>query len=111
MRGCATRYRAAESGRRCAKHAPAKVLGDAGEAVLRLLELLEELVVLVGALLLLLHVLLHAAALRRADDARVLVVGEARLVEGVHAEEVDRGQLERVVADGALGELEDLGLQ
>ena len=99
------------SGRRRAEHAPAKVLGDAGEAVLRLLELLEELVVLVGALLLLLHVLLHAAALRRTDGTRVLVVREARLVEGVHAEEVDRGQLERVVAGGALGELEDLGLQ
>ena len=53
---------------------------------LRLLELLEELVVLAGALLLLLHVLLHAPALRRADGARVLVVTEARLVGGVRSE-------------------------
>jgi hypothetical protein len=44
--------------------------------------LLEELVVMAGALLLLLHVLLHAPALRRADGTRVLVVTEARLVEG-----------------------------
>ena len=93
------------------EHAATNVLRDCSEAVARLLELLEEVVVRRGELLLLLQVLSHAAALWSANDALLVVVAEAGLVEGVHAEEIDRGQVERVVARGAFGLLEDSWLR
>ena len=64
-----------------AEHTPAKVLGDTGESVLSLLELLEKLVVLRGVPPLLLLLLLHAHPLRRTDNTLVLAVREAGLVE------------------------------
>eukprot|EP00325_Prymnesiales_sp_UTEX-LB-985_P006746 CAMPEP_0174704734 /NCGR_PEP_ID=MMETSP1094-20130205/8219_1 /TAXON_ID=156173 /ORGANISM="Chrysochromulina brevifilum, Strain UTEX LB 985" /LENGTH=170 /DNA_ID=CAMNT_0015902819 /DNA_START=114 /DNA_END=624 /DNA_ORIENTATION=+ len=91
-----------------AQHAPPEELGNRTEAIWRVGERLEEVVVIAGELLLLLLVIGDALALRLADEALLVVVAEAGDVEGVHAEEVYRWQLEGCMTRGALGILEDL---
>ena len=89
-----------------AEHAAAEVLGDGAKAVGRALEGVGEVVVPARELPLLRLELREPAALRRAHEALVVVVAEAREVVRVHAVEVGGGQLEGQLARRAARGLE-----
>ena len=91
-----------------AQNAATKKLRDGTKAICRRFKGLEKFIVRARECPLLMLVLSHAPALRSTDEALEVVIAKARLVVRVHAEEVDGRRLQRAVACGALGQLEDL---